>query len=239
MPQAKLPVLDCLRHAIGLAAREPWLVIRAFWPVYVVSAIVHLGRATAWPLAAMLALLPLAAAIPIPCACAWHRHMIHGEDIRQQIGRREWNFLKAGTIIVLLYVAVFLPMLLPVPLIAQSLDSDSAARLLGGAITTIGYLAGTWFAAPMMLALPAAAIGQPLGSSEVAALATPHRLRLTVTILAIPTAAFACRALVDGLDGHASILGFFLEVITYPLEVGVLSLAYLWLTQTKSEVPAP
>lgn len=220
-----LPVLDCLRQAARVTYRQSPQVLHAFWPVYLLEVAFHAMDGNRWQM------LPgvLSALAAIPCACAWHCHIIAGTPVRLALGQREWRFFK-----VQLSIAVVMGAVLFCALVVGGLVGllHWAVPLVGA---VLGVLVGSWIIAPMLLGLPAAALGQNRRPAELEAMSAPHRFRLTVLIMMVPLGQSLLQLATPMLGGGAPVLKLALAVICWPLGIGMLSLAYVWLGQTQSE----
>lgn len=228
MPSPSLPIGDCLLQAARYALLRPVGVLRAFWPVYLLAPFMHLLQSPWWQMLAALA----ASLATVPCACAWHSHMIVGEEPRLRLGEREWRFFvtQLGIFVVALVVLFTAGVLGAL----SSLVHWSAGIVIG----TIGLVLLSWLIAPMLLGLPAAAIGARRNSNELEAMAAPSRMRLTVLTMAIPLAQSLLNLAVPMLGDGAPMLKLALDVVCWPLGVGILSIAYMWLSNPSQEAVA-
>jgi len=219
MASPSLSLRDCLRSAVTGMWRHPADVLRAFWPVYLLAIPYWLLDGMLWKIATGL-FLSLAT---VPCACAWHRRIIADEPATLALGRPEWNFVKVEmSILVLSAAALFLSIMVGV----------FAATILPHWSTPLffmvpGFVATCWLVSPMLLGLPAAALGHHRSSAQLDTAAAPQRVKLTVLTMLIPTVHGMAQQLV-GLTGSAASVGnLVLDLLCWPLGIGILSLAYV------------
>jgi len=199
--------------------RHPADILRAFWPVYLLAIPYWLLDSLPWKIATGL-LLSLAT---VPCACAWHRRIIADEPAKLTLGRPEWNFVKVEMSILVLSVAAFFLSIM-VGIFAATILPHWSTPLF---FMVPGFVATGWLVAPMLLGLPAAALGHRRSSAQLDAAATPQRVKLTVLTILIPTVQGMAQQL-SGLTGSAASVGnLVLDLLCWPLGIGILSLAYI------------
>lgn len=212
-----ISILACLRQAMATMWRHPTDMLRAFWPAYLAAIPVNLLYGSPWQVAALLA----SALAAVPCACAWHCRVIAGDSPSLTLRLREWNFVKVQVSILVVTIAV---------LFASVMVGTFALVVHWSAVPVLGFVGivvASWVVAPMLLGLPAAALGHKRSSAQLDAAAKPHRIKLTVLTMLIPMAQSLMNQLFQTMGNFAPVGSLTLDLICWPLGIGILSLAYV------------
>lgn len=226
MPTPALPIGECLAQAAQHTFLRPVAVLRAFWPLFCAEAAGVFLPDALWRGAALLVALALA----IPCACAWHRHLIEQASPRLQLGFPEWRYLKRALVITVQLVATLLPFTVASVLLRESSLAISLAFLAAG------LALATWVTAPGMLTLSAAALNRDLPAAALTALVEGNRGRLFILLFISAAAEILLSSASDSLGPAAAPARLAVTVVFWPLAVAMLSMAYVWLTRTTADM---
>ncbi|MGE5478309.1 MAG: hypothetical protein ACM3Q1_16765 [Bacteroidales bacterium] len=222
MPTPALPIGECLAQAARHTFLRPLAALRAFWPLFCAETAGALLRDDLWRLGA----LSVALALAIPCACAWHRHLIAQAAPRLQLGFPEWRYLKRALLITVQLVAILLPFTFASVLLREDAFAISLAFLAAG------LALATWVTAPAMLTLAAAALNLDLPAPALTALIKGNRGRLFALLFVTAAAEILLSMATDRFGASAAPARLAVTIVFWPLAVAMLSMAYVWLTRT-------
>lgn len=217
-----LPFRAILAGAVDFNRRHARALALSFWPLVATVAGAMVAGAVGVQWAYVLGLL-LAGVAFYGWVTAWHRLAILGESPRWHLGGREliYFWLSACFLIaVFLLVVVF---------------SVAAAPIVGLAraplvLLPFAVVLAVWLTAPILVVLPALSAGHELTLTRAGHLLRHSRWRFVAVTSVVPMAAAVLDGIARALPLPLDILLHCVTLLSYPLEVTVLSLSYLWLT---------
>jgi hypothetical protein len=238
---SKLPLWDeikaAFRHFFGHfqpfeVAAWPWLAILALWK----AAAIGLGLPAQYPQIDQIVEIGWQWTAEIGVAVAWHRMILLDEPIagRPRFGRTELRFLGIALALSFMMAAPFLPA-------AFAAGADAPQATVGG-LVMLGAIAATTAAvliARCYLALPAAAIGSPIGlaASWRRTRGNGWRIFWGVIACALPgsAAVFGWDSLARSISPPGDLAYELASLVTAALSLagtaliaGFLSFSYLW-----------
>ncbi len=231
MVRGTLPVLGILAGAARAPIDAPTTFAKAFAPMVVVelAAIWASGAGTLWH--HILDIFNTMILATIFCT-NWHRHLILGASPRLGWGQPETRYLIFS---IMLGLVLVLPSYMAGAAALAGFEAvEGTSGLALAFASAVVILPAVTFAlmvalsVPMWLWLPSEAIGRDESHAEIVAMARGNRGRLFLVVLA---SLALVSGLVMGLEwaGAPEAVTRLLALALYPMQVGVMSLAYLHL----------
>ncbi|HLO79264.1 MAG TPA: hypothetical protein VK196_22640 [Magnetospirillum sp.] len=226
-----LPVRAILRASFARCRHHPGITILSFWPVLTTTLVFMMAFHVRiwWAVATMAAIVTLETYLWV---AAWHRFIILDEYPTPCFSRREWRYFRTSFLIGAAILMAMVGLSVLVKIIGDVFDQPLLALATAPAVG----LATFWLLTPLILTLPAHAIGLAPGTARTAAILQGQRWRFMALLSAVPAANLMLTGLCAILPPPFGTVADIVAILSHPVEVGVLSLSYMWLRT--GDIPA-